>query len=171
MIGRGTLLLLLSIWISFSLSSEPKSVPEPEPTLANGGRISPTVGTCEPLLSDFPMAAEHHRICSKMLSVGKFIDWQQERDLCKRSKDIYETFHDNNCSDAWCRSVASEVTQWDKEYVAAKCNTIIKGENDQLCKNIEICMKTARNLNCQVQPSHPGDLNTLIDLRSKNDQY
>jgi len=107
----------------------------------------PSLKSCERLLRDFPNALDNHKICMKVKTDGKFLDWlRANRNLCEQSEDLYNTFLETNCTGHWCRMAKTDKIKWEQENTLICRN--VEDDKRQQCKNIDNKLKTFKELNC-----------------------
>jgi len=123
--------------------------------------VNPVIGTrgdpnvCDPLFRDFPNSLDNTMICDKVEKVGKNLEWlRKNRGLCEKSRDFFNNFMSNSCSDLWCQEAFLMHDIWLQESNALGCDgvedrvetPVIK----QKCKSSANKLKAFQFLQCRT---------------------
>ena len=80
---------------------------------------------CSKSFRDFPNSLDNTKICTKVVSEGKRLDWlSANRALCEESKDLFDTFISNSCGAQWCREASTKFDFWFKQTTSRLCQGV-----------------------------------------------
>jgi serpin B len=108
---------------------------------------------CGPLLRDFPNSLDNSRICQKVASEGRKLEWlRQNRVLCEESKDFFDNFVSKSCGNLWCLEAAPKMAEWTADADSSLCQGVEQRvetpATKKRCKTAENNLKAANFLQC-----------------------
>jgi len=109
---------------------------------------------CARFTRDFPNALDNTKICRKVETEGKLLDWlRKNRATCLDSKSLFDGFMSNNCGQLWCLESAKQLPQWIKTSQSSLCQgsdaRVETAEIKKSCKKFRNRVKAAEFLSCK----------------------
>ena len=108
---------------------------------------------CTKSFRDFPNSLDNTKICNKVVSEGKRLDWlSANRALCEESKDFFDTFISNSCGAQWCREASTKINFWVEQTTSKLCQgvqgKVETQEVKKMCKSYRNKLKADDFLQC-----------------------